>query len=115
MKTKMKLSSQIMIALGLALSFASTSAVAEMKAAKNRYLVIYKSEQGHRAMESFMQLEANSAYGLTNSLKHINGMVIQTPNQRVIDQLKNLRIRPSLNCVQFIMQHARVSIGVSAR
>lgn len=85
----MKLSSQIMIALGLVLSIATSSAQAEMKAAKNRYLVIYKSEQGHRAMESFMQLEANSAYGLTNSLKHINGMVIQTPNQRVIDQLRN--------------------------
>ncbi len=89
MKTAMKSSSLIMIALGLVLSIATSSAQAEMKAAKNRYLVIYKSEQGHRAMESFMQLEANSGYGLTSSLKYINGMVIQTPNQRVIDQLRN--------------------------
>ncbi len=41
------------------------------------------------AMESFMQNEWGRVYGLKSSLKNINGMVIQTPNQKVIDQLRN--------------------------
>jgi serine protease len=78
---------KLTLALGLATGLA-TSAQASV-AAKNRYLVIYKSQQGHMAMESFMQNEAGRAYGLKSSLKNINGMVIQTPNQKVIDQLRN--------------------------
>lgn len=33
----------------------------------------------------------------------------------MIDQLKNLRIRPALSSTQFIMQYARVSNGISAQ
>lgn len=87
MNTVIQTTLKLTLALGLATGLA-TSAKASV-AAKNRYLVIYKSQQGHMAMESFMQNEAGRAYGLKSSLKNINGMVIQTPNQKVIDQLKN--------------------------
>lgn len=87
MNTVMKTTLKLTLALGLATGLA-TSAMASV-AAKNRYLVIYKSQQGHMAMESFMQNETGRAYGLKSSLKNINGMVIQTPNQKVIDQLRN--------------------------
>ena len=56
---------KLTLALGLATGLA-TSAQASV-AAKNRYLVIYKSQQGHMAMESFMQNEAGRAYGLKSS------------------------------------------------
>lgn len=83
MNTAMKKTMKLILAIGLVgLTAISTQA-------KDRYLIIYKSQQGHKAMESFMQLESGRAYGLKESLKHINGMVIQTADQRVIDQLRN--------------------------
>jgi hypothetical protein len=33
----------------------------------------------------------------------------------MIDQLKNLRFRPSLSSTQLIMQYARVSMGIAAQ
>jgi serine protease len=83
---------KFIFAVGLATGLATStqaSVTAKTVAAKNRYLVIYKSQQGHMAMESFMQNESGHAYGLKNSLKYINGMVIQTPNQKVIEQLRS--------------------------
>ncbi len=74
----------LILAIGLVTGLTAVSAQA-----KNRYIVIYKSQQGHQAMESFMQNESARGYGLKQSLKHINGMVIQTADQRVIEQLRN--------------------------
>ena len=75
---------KFVLATGLITVFTAVSAQA-----KNRYLVMYKSKQGHQAMESLMQTESARTYGFKQSLKNINGMVIQTADQRVIEQLRN--------------------------
>ena len=75
---------KFILAFGLMTGLTAVSAQA-----KNRYLVIYKSQQGHQAMESLMQSEWAGGYGFTQSLKHINGMVLQTADQRVIEQLRS--------------------------
>ncbi len=68
-----------------------TSALVLMAAtasqAKTRYLVIYKSQQGHQAMERyFSNKESAQAYGVVDSLKNINGMVIETDKQLVLER-----------------------------
>lgn len=84
MITAMNKTMKFILAVGLVTGLTAVTA-----SAKNRYLVIYKSQQGHQAMESFMQLESARGYGFKSSLKHINGMVIQTTNMKVIEQLRN--------------------------
>lgn len=58
--------------------------------AKDRYLVIYKSSQGFKAMNNFMSSEAaNPAVKLEHSLSQINGMVLTSKNSAQIEALSN--------------------------
>jgi serine protease len=82
MNTAMK-TMKFILAVGLITGLTAVTAQA-----KNRYLVVYKSQQGQQAMESLMQNEWARGYGFKSSLKHINSMVIQTADNRVIEQLR---------------------------
>ncbi len=73
--------------MNLLLIAASILSVAFTAEAKTRYLVIYKSQQGFQAMDSFMSKESARGYGLQNSLKNINAMVLKTDNAKAIEQL----------------------------
>lgn len=76
----MKKMNQLIVALGfVALSLSAN--------AKDRYLVIFKSEQGFKAMENFMSQEAGRGYGMQKSLKNIQGVVLKTKNAKAIEQL----------------------------
>lgn len=58
--------------------------------AKDRYLVIYKSSQGYKAMNNYMNSEAaNPSVRLEDSLAYINGMVLTSQNPTQIENLKN--------------------------
>ena len=52
-------------------------AVSQVAFAKGRYIVVYNSQQGLKAMNSFMQLENNSGVEYEKSLSNINSMVIK--------------------------------------
>lgn len=68
----------------LIIAFAATSALA-----KDRYLVVYKSNQGFKAMNAFMKLESSKGWGFKNSLPYIKGMVFQSSNEQVMEKLKS--------------------------
>jgi len=58
--------------------------------AKERFLVIYKSSQGYKAMNNYMNSEAASpSVKLEDSLSYINGMVLSSKNSAQIENLKN--------------------------
>ena len=61
----------------LLVSLVSVIAMSQMAFAKGRYIVVYKSEQGLKAMNSFMMLENNSGVELEKSLSNINSMVVK--------------------------------------
>ena len=57
--------------------------------AKDRYVVIFKSQQGFSAMENFMRLESAQKYGFKKSFKNVGGMVVETADASVINSLQN--------------------------
>ncbi len=59
------------------ISLVAMIAVSQVAFAKGRYIVVYKSQQGLKAMNSFMQLENNSGVEYEKSLSNINSMVIK--------------------------------------
>lgn len=58
-------------------------------AAKDRYVVIYKSTQGFSAMNTFMKLESSKTWGMQKSLKYVNGMIFVSSDASSMDKLKN--------------------------
>lgn len=75
------------VSLKLTLTSALVLVASFAAQAKTRYLVIYKSQQGHQAMERyFSNKESAQAYGVVDSLKNINGMVIETDKQLVLER-----------------------------
>lgn len=57
--------------------------------AKDRYVVIYKSQQGFSAMENFMRLESAKKYGFKKSFKNVGGMVLENADSLVVKALEN--------------------------
>lgn len=57
-------------------------------AANKRYFVIYKSDNGFKAMDNFMKLESSKAYGSAQSLKHLNSMIVTVNSDKVVESLK---------------------------
>jgi serine protease len=57
--------------------------------AKNRYVVIYKSNQGFTAMNTFMKLESSKTWGMKKSLKFVNGMIFESSDAASMERLKN--------------------------
>lgn len=58
------------------ISLVSIIALSQTAYAK-RYIVVYKSQQGLKAMNSYMQLENNSGVEFERSLNNVNSMVIK--------------------------------------
>ncbi len=58
------------------ISLVSIIALSQTAFAK-RYIVVYKSQQGLKAMNSYMQLENNSGVEFERSLNNVNSMVIK--------------------------------------
>lgn len=74
--------------LQLVVTLIATVALSNVALAKDRYLIIYKSQQGFSAMNQFMLTEGVASLKLKDSLKHIHGQVIQTSNPLAIEALK---------------------------
>lgn len=73
----------------LFISVIATVALGNVASAKDRYLVIYKSKQGFQAMNQYMLTEGVSSVKVEDSLKHINGQVLNTSNPQAIQALRN--------------------------
>ncbi|MES2803232.1 MAG: S8 family serine peptidase [Bdellovibrionota bacterium] len=67
----------------------ATIAVCNVASAKDRYLVIYKSQQGYAAMNQYMLTEGVSSVKVEESLVHVNGQVLETSNVNAINALRN--------------------------
>lgn len=63
--------------------------VATSATAKDRYIVMYKSEQGFSAMEKFMRTESGRKFGVEKSLRHVGAMVFRGGNSALIEKLQN--------------------------
>ncbi|AZZ36620.1 serine protease [Bdellovibrio sp. qaytius] len=72
----------------LFISVLATVALCNVASAKDRYLVIYKSQQGFAAMNQFMLTEGVASIKVEESLVHINGQVLQTSNPKAIAALR---------------------------
>lgn len=73
----------------LFISVLATVALGNTALAKDRFLVIYKSKQGFQAMNQFMLTEGVASVKVEDSLKHVNGQVLQTSNPKAIAALRN--------------------------
>lgn len=71
----------------LASLIASLILLASFAQAKDRYLVLFKSEQGFKAMESYFT-RTEAASEMQKSLPYIQGLVLKTTNKNLIDRLK---------------------------
>ncbi len=67
----------------------ATVAMCNVASAKDRYLVIYKSQQGYAAMNQYMLTEGVSSLKVEDSLVHISGQVLETSNVNAINALRN--------------------------
>ncbi|MBC7421214.1 MAG: S8 family serine peptidase [Bdellovibrio sp.] len=78
----MKLASAMGLLIGLMVS-------ASFVQAKDRYLVVFKSQQGQKAMESYFNTESGAiAANMQKSLKNVRSMVLKTKDQTFINRLK---------------------------
>ncbi len=58
--------------------------------AKDRYLVVFKSQQGQKAMETYFHTESGAqAANMQKSLKNVRSMVLKTKDQSFVNRLKN--------------------------
>jgi serine protease len=108
----------------LASLMASLILLASFAQAKDRYLVIFKSEQGYKAMSSYLNTEAANS-GIQESLQNVQAIVLKTKNTALLNSLKN---HPEVSLVEpemfhpvpkpvngFKMQIARVDYFEAAR
>ncbi|AGH95269.1 S8 family serine peptidase [Pseudobdellovibrio exovorus] len=72
----------------LASLIASLLLLASFAQAKDRYLVLFKSEQGYQAMETYFA-RAESGAGMQKALPHVQGIVLQSDNAALINRLKS--------------------------
>lgn len=73
----------------LFLQIAAILAVAPFVQAKDRYLVTFKSQQGHQAMVSYFATEsAATSAQMQKSLKNIQAVVLKTKNAAYIESLR---------------------------
>lgn len=77
------------ISMKLIISVLATVAMCNVASAKDRYLVIYKSQQGYAAMNQYMLTEGVSSVKVEDSLVHVNGQVLETSNAKAIAALRN--------------------------
>ena len=72
-----------------ALIIALTLALGVTAQSKERYVIMYKSQQGFSAMENFMRLESAKNYGYKKSFKNVGGMVLESSDASLIQKLNN--------------------------
>lgn len=77
------------ISMKLIVSVLATVALSNVASAKERYLVMYKSQQGYAAMNQYMLTEGVSSLKVEDSLANINGQVLEVSNSKAIEALKN--------------------------
>lgn len=77
------------ISMKLIVSVLATVALSSVASAKERYLVIYKSQQGFAAMNQYMLTEGVAAVTVADALKNVNGQVLEVSNAKAIAALQN--------------------------
>lgn len=80
--------------------------------AKDRYVVIYKSNQGFMAMNNFMKLESSKNWGMKKSLKFVNGMIFESSDVTSMEKLKN---HPEVALVEKEIFYALPDVGVKIK
>lgn len=79
------------MSLALVMAFGSSVFASDVSTGTKpkRYLVMYKSVQGYKAMENYLASEARLPYRVQKSLKFVNGMVVKAQSSEQLAQLKN--------------------------
>jgi serine protease len=80
--------------------------------AKDRYVVIYKSNQGFSAMNTFMKLESSKTWGLKKSLKFVKGMVLESSDASAMERLKT---HPEVALVEKEIIYALPKVGTTIK